>query len=206
MLCWLTDTVEFVACCAARLWFDSGGTPGCRPRGSLNSHLRRLARRSCRARYHLIRHTPRLRRYTVASARGSEFEGAVIALFHLLITRSDKVRALKEAFYRNNLPNVTNLLSTIVIFLIVIYFQVTPQTRGPPLLMPWRRPMRRPCTIPCAAALCCRRPLSVRGNAAFLRGRLPRCRFVAAPSRANPLFRLVIVGGIVDFLDHFNIN
>merc|ERR1712072_421044 len=32
--------------------------------------------------------------------KGSEFEGAIIALFHLLITRSDKVGALKEAFYR----------------------------------------------------------------------------------------------------------
>lgn len=50
----------------------------------------------------------------------------MIALFHLLITRTDKVRALKEAFYRSNLPNVTNLLSTVVIFLIVIYFQVAP--------------------------------------------------------------------------------
>ena len=29
--------------------------------------------------------------YTIASARGSEFEGALIALFHLLITRNDKV-------------------------------------------------------------------------------------------------------------------
>jgi protein transport protein SEC61 subunit alpha len=53
-------------------------------------------------------------------------EGAVIALFHLLITRSDKVRALKEAFYRPNLPNITNLLATILIFLVVIYFQVRP--------------------------------------------------------------------------------
>lgn len=65
-----------------------------------------------------------VRRYTVASARGSEFEGAIIALFHLVITRTDKVRGLKEAFYRTNLPNVTNLMSTIVIFLVVIYFQV----------------------------------------------------------------------------------
>jgi protein transport protein SEC61 subunit alpha len=30
-------------------------------------------------------------------------EGALIALFHLLITRQNKVRALKEAFYRSNL-------------------------------------------------------------------------------------------------------
>jgi len=47
----------------------------------------------------------------------------VIALFHLLITRTDKVRALKEAFYRQNLPNVTNLLATVLIFGVVIYFQ-----------------------------------------------------------------------------------
>ena len=33
------------------------------------------------------------------------------------------MRALKEAFYRTNLPNITNLLSTILIFLVVIYFQ-----------------------------------------------------------------------------------
>ncbi|RZS21391.1 hypothetical protein BHM03_00054026 [Ensete ventricosum] len=36
---------------------------------------------------------------------------------------SDKVRALREAFYRQNLPNVTNLLATVLVFLIVIYFQ-----------------------------------------------------------------------------------
>ncbi|GMY34381.1 protein transport protein Sec61 subunit alpha-like [Fagus crenata] len=60
---------------------------------------------------------------TINSGRGAEFEGAVIALFHLPITRSDKVRALREAFYWQNLPNVTNLLATVLIFLIVIYFQ-----------------------------------------------------------------------------------
>jgi len=60
---------------------------------------------------------------TINTGRGMEFEGAIIALFHMLISRSDKVRALKEAFYRPNLPNVTNLLATILVFLIVIYFQ-----------------------------------------------------------------------------------
>ena len=50
-------------------------------------------------------------------------QGALIALFHLLITRQNKVRALKEAFYRSNLPNLTNLLATVLIFLIVIFFQ-----------------------------------------------------------------------------------
>merc|ERR1712137_530629 len=60
---------------------------------------------------------------TINTGRGTEFEGAIIALFHLLITRSDKLRALKEAFYRQNLPNVTNLLATVFVFIVVIYFQ-----------------------------------------------------------------------------------
>eukprot|EP00005_Dracoamoeba_jomungandri_P004290 CAMPEP_0174259154 /NCGR_PEP_ID=MMETSP0439-20130205/8024_1 /TAXON_ID=0 /ORGANISM="Stereomyxa ramosa, Strain Chinc5" /LENGTH=475 /DNA_ID=CAMNT_0015342945 /DNA_START=71 /DNA_END=1498 /DNA_ORIENTATION=- len=60
---------------------------------------------------------------TINTGRGSEFEGALIALVHLLVTRSDKVGALKEAFYRQNLPNVTNLLSTVLVFTIVIYLQ-----------------------------------------------------------------------------------
>jgi protein transport protein SEC61 subunit alpha len=60
---------------------------------------------------------------TINSGHGAEFEGAVIALFHLLITSTDKVRALREALYCQNLPNVTNLLATVLVFLIVIYFQ-----------------------------------------------------------------------------------
>lgn len=55
---------------------------------------------------------------------GTEFEGAIIALFHLLATRTDKVRALREAFYRQNLPNLMNLLATVFVFAVVIYFQV----------------------------------------------------------------------------------
>jgi protein transport protein SEC61 subunit alpha len=60
---------------------------------------------------------------TINTGRGTEFEGAVIALFHLLATRSDKMRALREAFYRQNLPNVMNLMATVLVFAIVIYFQ-----------------------------------------------------------------------------------
>jgi protein transport protein SEC61 subunit alpha len=60
---------------------------------------------------------------TINTGRGTEFEGAVIALFHLLITRNDKLRAFKEALYRQNLPNLTNLLATVLIFVVVIYFQ-----------------------------------------------------------------------------------
>lgn len=60
---------------------------------------------------------------TINLGTGPQFEGAVIASFHLLITRQDKMSALKEAFYRTNLPNITNLLATIIVFLVVIYIQ-----------------------------------------------------------------------------------
>jgi protein transport protein SEC61 subunit alpha len=55
--------------------------------------------------------------------KGTEFEGAVIALVHLLITRTDKGAALREAFTRENFPNMANMLATIIVFLIVVYFQ-----------------------------------------------------------------------------------
>merc|ERR550514_693418 len=55
--------------------------------------------------------------------KGTEFEGAVVATFHFLASKTDKVQALKEAFYRQSAPNLTNLLATILVFFIVIYFQ-----------------------------------------------------------------------------------
>jgi protein transport protein SEC61 subunit alpha len=57
---------------------------------------------------------------TVNMGRGPEFEGAIVALFHLLFTWNNKSRALKEAFWRDRLPNVMNLIITIVIFIAVI--------------------------------------------------------------------------------------
>lgn len=60
---------------------------------------------------------------TINTGRGTEFEGALVALFHLVLSRQDKWRGLKEAFYRQNLPNITNIMATILIFLVVIYFQ-----------------------------------------------------------------------------------
>ena len=60
---------------------------------------------------------------TINTGRGPEFEGAVIALFHLLLTWPNKQVALREAFFRQNLPNIMNLLATLVIFAAVIYLQ-----------------------------------------------------------------------------------
>lgn len=60
---------------------------------------------------------------TIPTASGEQYEGAVVALFSLLVTRSDKIPALKEAFYRPELANITNLLATVVVFSVVIFFQ-----------------------------------------------------------------------------------
>lgn len=60
---------------------------------------------------------------TVNTGRGPEFEGAVVALFHLLFTWNDKGRALREAFWRDRLPNIMNLVATVIVFSVVIYLQ-----------------------------------------------------------------------------------
>ena len=60
---------------------------------------------------------------TLNSGRGAQFDGAVVALFHLLGSSKDKKRALLEAFYRPNAPNMFQLLSTIVVFFLVVYLQ-----------------------------------------------------------------------------------
>ncbi|KAJ1562909.1 hypothetical protein HK405_006036 [Cladochytrium tenue] len=57
------------------------------------------------------------------TGKGTEYEGAIVGFFHLLMTRRDKFRALKEAFYRVNLPNVWNVLVTIAAALATIYVQ-----------------------------------------------------------------------------------
>ena len=59
----------------------------------------------------------------VNTGKGTEFEEAVIALFHLPAARSDIVRALHEAFYRQNLFNLPNLLAAVFMFAVVVYFQ-----------------------------------------------------------------------------------
>jgi len=60
---------------------------------------------------------------TMNTGKGMEFEGAIVALFHMLFSKSDKVTALKDAFYRQNAPNITSLFATVLVFFVVIYFQ-----------------------------------------------------------------------------------
>eukprot|EP00808_Paulinella_micropora_P014925 g56779.t1 len=60
---------------------------------------------------------------SINTGRGVEFEGAIIAFFHLLFTRNDKLRAIKEAIYRQDLPNLSRLVATLLALLLVLYFQ-----------------------------------------------------------------------------------
>jgi len=60
---------------------------------------------------------------TINTGRGPEFEGAIVALFHFLVTKPNKIQGLRDAFYRAHAPNLMSLMSTVFIFFIVIYFQ-----------------------------------------------------------------------------------
>jgi protein transport protein SEC61 subunit alpha len=60
---------------------------------------------------------------TINTGRGTEFEGAIIALFHLFIVRRNKFQAISEALFRQNLPNLTSLLATCLIFAACVYVQ-----------------------------------------------------------------------------------
>jgi len=53
---------------------------------------------------------------------GPEYEGAIFNLIHSLI-KGHSLQAVKHAFFRTSLPNVSNLLATIIVFVVVIYFQ-----------------------------------------------------------------------------------
>jgi len=60
---------------------------------------------------------------TLSHEGGVEYEGAIIALFHSLIVKPNKLNAIEHAFFRPTGSNLSNLIATIIVFLIVIYFQ-----------------------------------------------------------------------------------
>lgn len=62
--------------------------------------------------------------FTISTESGAmEYEGAIIAAVHLLLTKPNKISALNKAFYRTSSANLFNLITTIVVFFVVIYFQ-----------------------------------------------------------------------------------
>ncbi|KAI9254043.1 SecY subunit of pre protein translocase [Sporodiniella umbellata] len=58
---------------------------------------------------------------SVLSYRGSEYEGAIASLFYLLSSRSNKARALRDAFYRPDLPNMMGVLASVAMFALTTY-------------------------------------------------------------------------------------
>jgi protein transport protein SEC61 subunit alpha len=57
------------------------------------------------------------------TGRGIEFEGCLVAAVHLLFVRRNKFLAIKEILFRDNLPNLSSLIFSLVIFSFVVYIQ-----------------------------------------------------------------------------------
>ena len=58
---------------------------------------------------------------------GTEYEGALIAFFHFLLVKPNKLYGMKQAFFRSNGPNLVNLFATVIIMLAVFYLMVSYQ-------------------------------------------------------------------------------
>lgn len=52
-----------------------------------------------------------------------QYEGSIIELFYGVIFRSNRLGAIQNAFFRSDFTNISNLLATALVFLIVIFFQ-----------------------------------------------------------------------------------
>jgi len=53
----------------------------------------------------------------------TEFEGIFIAIFHKLFTTKSASSGFMHLMFREGVPNINNLLATVFIFCVVIYFQ-----------------------------------------------------------------------------------
>lgn len=60
---------------------------------------------------------------TINIGRGPEFEGIFISFVYSIFTKKNIYRALKDSFTRSQLPNLTNICATVLVFFVVIYFQ-----------------------------------------------------------------------------------
>ena len=60
---------------------------------------------------------------TINVGRGAEFEGVIIAILHNLLSKNDKLTAFREILYRENLPNVMNIICTLFLFVLIIYLE-----------------------------------------------------------------------------------
>jgi protein transport protein SEC61 subunit alpha len=58
---------------------------------------------------------------TITTGSGTEFEGSIVNAIHMFLTKN-YTSAFYQAFYRSTAPNLNNLMATVLIFLVVIYF------------------------------------------------------------------------------------
>jgi len=62
-------------------------------------------------------------RFELGEDQPSQFYGCIIHLIHGIFFRSDKINVVREAFYRSHGANLTQLVTTAFVFVVVIYFQ-----------------------------------------------------------------------------------
>jgi protein transport protein SEC61 subunit alpha len=62
---------------------------------------------------------------TVDTGRGPEFEGAIVCLLHLLFTWANKHKAIDEAFFRQQRPNLMVVGIGILVFACMLFMKGT---------------------------------------------------------------------------------
>lgn len=60
---------------------------------------------------------------TLNTQKGTEFQGALIGFVHNMISKDDKWMALKDSFFRTSAPNLSSLVATIFMSILIIYLQ-----------------------------------------------------------------------------------
>lgn len=61
--------------------------------------------------------------YKLGEGASEQYEGSIIELLYGVVFRSQRLGAIQNAFFRSELSNISNLLATALVFLIVIFFQ-----------------------------------------------------------------------------------
>jgi len=59
----------------------------------------------------------------ITTVSGPQYEGAIIFLFSILLKHPTSLSSLKLAFFRTQLPNMSNFIGTVIIFCVVVFLQ-----------------------------------------------------------------------------------
>ncbi len=61
--------------------------------------------------------------YKTSANKVEQYEGAFVELIYSILFRENKIGAIQEAFFRDSQPNIVAVFSTVLVFIMVIYFQ-----------------------------------------------------------------------------------